>query len=70
MKKSDKKSKRNMEHRGNTRDVARLYQLEMNVVHKIPPVYYRSDGEVGREGEEGKQDQVQLNSFQNEQRKY
>lgn len=56
MKKSDRKSQRIMEHRGNTRDVARMYQLEMNVVHKIPPVYYRSDGEVGRTGKENKQD--------------
>ncbi|HLN20857.1 MAG TPA: hypothetical protein VK213_07190 [Bacteroidales bacterium] len=52
MKKSDKKAKKNMEHRGNTRDVARLYQLEMNVVHKIPPVYYEEDGEV-KESEQG-----------------
>lgn len=46
MRKRERKNKQNIEHRGNTRDLVRTYQLEMDVVHKIPPTYYRSDGEV------------------------
>lgn len=40
----------NIAHRGNSRDLFRKYQLEMDVVHKVAPSYYTEEGELKRTG--------------------
>ncbi|HEX2922234.1 MAG TPA: hypothetical protein VHO50_13810 [Bacteroidales bacterium] len=52
MRKRTRNIKGNTDHRGNTKDLARDFKLKMNVVNRIPPVFYSSDGEVKHAGKE------------------
>ncbi|MGE5418713.1 MAG: hypothetical protein ACM3UT_00945 [Chloroflexota bacterium] len=48
MKKRQRKDRENIDHRGNGSDLIRIYKLQMDVIHSVPPTYYNQDGELKR----------------------
>lgn len=44
MKKRERREKREIEHRGYDHEVSRNFEMEMNVVRKVPKSYYSRQG--------------------------
>lgn len=46
MKTKERKARMNIEHRGNNKELLKQFELQMNVVHRVPKSYYTSEGEM------------------------